>query len=89
MNTLRAVKPKTVLGIIRRRILTALFLILSIAACEPPPRSEAGNTTRVTEADKFITSDKLSPDEEYVMVTTAINMPLYVNHDQAAFTTFC
>jgi ABC-type sugar transport system substrate-binding protein len=25
------------------------------------------------------------PDEEYVMVTTAINLPLYVNHDQAAF----
>jgi ABC-type sugar transport system substrate-binding protein len=27
----------------------------------------------------------VSPDEEYVMVTTAINLPLYVRHDQAAF----
>jgi ABC-type sugar transport system substrate-binding protein len=25
------------------------------------------------------------PNEEYVMVTTAINLPLYVNHDQKAF----
>jgi len=27
----------------------------------------------------------VSPDEEYVMVTTIVNFPLYVRHDQAAF----
>ncbi len=27
----------------------------------------------------------VNPNEEYVMITTAINMPMYVNHDQAAF----
>lgn len=28
---------------------------------------------------------EVNPDEEYVMITTAVNMPLYVNHDQEAF----
>jgi ABC-type sugar transport system substrate-binding protein len=27
----------------------------------------------------------VDPNEEYVMVTTSVNLPLYVNHDQAAF----
>jgi ABC-type sugar transport system substrate-binding protein len=28
----------------------------------------------------------VNPNEEYVMVTTIVNFPMYVNHDQAAFT---
>ena len=28
----------------------------------------------------------VDPDEEYVMVTTIVNFPMYVNHDQVAFT---
>lgn len=54
-------------------------------ACEPPPRPGASGTATLATADKFITSDQVLPTEEYVMVTTAINLPLYVNHDQAAF----
>ncbi|MDQ4139271.1 MAG: substrate-binding domain-containing protein [Bacteroidota bacterium] len=63
-----------------RLILTCL---LGIAACELPPREKA-----VTNQGSVITTadtDEVSPDEEYVMVTTAISMPMYVNHDQAAF----
>ena len=54
-------------------------------SCEPPPRygNQAGKVTGGV--DKFITSNEVSSTEEYVMVTTAINLPLYVNHDQKAF----
>ncbi|MEO6963242.1 MAG: substrate-binding domain-containing protein [Puia sp.] len=65
--------------------LLVLFAFLFMLGCEPPPRP--GDTAKKEKngADKFITSDEVSPDEEYVMVTTAINLPLYVNHDQKAF----
>ncbi|WP_266367377.1 substrate-binding domain-containing protein [Tellurirhabdus rosea] len=59
---------------------TAVFL-----ACEPPPRTDLTRTTQVKSEAAFVTADEVSPTEEYVMVTTAVNMPLYVNHDQAAF----
>src|SRR4028119_598097 len=62
-----------------------LFLFLFLAGCEPPPRVGAVSGTALTGADKFITADEITPTEEYVMVTTAINLPLYVNHDQKAF----
>ncbi len=63
-----------------------LILLLMILAwsCEPPPRPE-DVVSATAKADTYITADEVSPDEEYVMVTTAINLPLYVNHDQAAF----
>jgi ABC-type sugar transport system substrate-binding protein len=62
------------------------ILILFLLSCEPPPRTTTMAATAVVAGDaKFITSDAVSPDEEYVMVTTAINLPLYVRHDQAAF----
>lgn len=62
-----------------------LLFLLFLFGCEPPPREGAVNNAKVSSADKFITADEVSPDEEYVMVTTAINLPLYVNHDQKAF----
>lgn len=55
------------------------------AACEPPPRMGLSKSLSGDGARTFITADALSPDEEYVMVTTAINLPLYVGHDQKAF----
>lgn len=64
--------------------LLAAFLLL-IGGCEPPPRGNITPGTTLPGADKFITSDGVTPNEEYVMVTTAINLPLYVNHDQKAF----
>jgi ABC-type sugar transport system substrate-binding protein len=62
-----------------------LILTLFLGACEPPPRPGSTTAAAITTADKFITSDQVLPNEEYVMVTTAINLPLYVNHDQKAF----
>lgn len=55
-----------------------------LASCELPPRQNTGQEQkagfiRITE------ENTVNPGEEYVMVTTAINMPMYVNHDQAAF----
>lgn len=58
-----------------------LGLILIVNSCELPPRNE--NISRV---DAFPDRDTVTiENEEYVMVTTAVNMPMYVNHDQAAF----
>lgn len=58
-------------------------------ACEPPPRSDEGSFQTMTDVSaSALSADPIvgiSPDEEYVMVTTATNLPLYVNHDQAAF----
>lgn len=62
-----------------------IVILLLVFSCEPPPRDRSSTTIKGTTADKFITSDELMPGEEYVMITTAINLPLYVNHDQAAF----
>jgi len=62
-----------------------LVAIVLLGACEPPPRTATATGASITTADKFITSDQVLPNEEYVMVTTAINLPLYVNHDQKAF----
>lgn len=62
-----------------------LFLLLLFFGCEPPPREKNAAFANAGSTNKFITADDVSPSEEYVMVTTAINLPLYVNHDQAAF----
>lgn len=61
-----------------------LYLLLSLS-CEPPPRSQTGAARDMSGEDLFITADEVSPEEEYIMVTTAINLPLYVRHDQKAF----
>lgn len=63
----------------------ALSVILLFLACEPPPRLGSATGAAITTVDKFITSDQVLTNEEYVMVTTSINLPLYVNHDQKAF----
>ena len=61
------------------------FASLLFAGCEPPPRNNDATVVTKTGQDKYITSEKKSADEEYVMITTAVNLPMYVNHDQAAF----
>ena len=53
-----------------------LFSIGIFTSCEQPrPVNSATSQGPLT----------IDPNEEYVMVTTAVNLPLYVNHDQAAF----
>lgn len=66
------------------RLPLLIFVFAGITSCEAPPRTET-TVSSTTGTAKFITSDVISPEEEYIMVTTAINLPLYVNHDQAAF----
>ncbi|MBX2922851.1 MAG: substrate-binding domain-containing protein [Chitinophagaceae bacterium] len=61
------------------------ILVLFLFSCELPPRSGSSTAGTTKGEKKFITADEVSPDEEYVMVTTAVNLPLYVNHDQKAF----
>lgn len=59
-----------------------LPLLLLLTACELPPRQAQTNAAlRTAEA----TATEGRTDEEYVMVTTAVTMPMYVNHDQATF----
>jgi ribose transport system substrate-binding protein len=53
-----------------------------LTGCELPPRQQGEQRTALLRTYDEV---EVSPDEEYVMVTTAINMPMYVNHDQAAF----
>lgn len=66
---------------ILRKVIFAL-VVCNCISCELPPR---GSDSRVTNSafDAFDTAKIVN--EEYVMVTTAVTMPMYVNHDQAAF----
>ncbi len=57
----------------------ALFL-LSVS-CELPPRNRSAAVAARASNPEPVSID----NEEYVMVTTAVTMPMYVNHDQAAF----
>jgi ribose transport system substrate-binding protein len=54
-----------------------LLLLITVTACDPDRAAPKGSINYGgTEVD---------PNEEYVMVTTIVNFPMYVNHDQAAF----
>lgn len=59
-----------------------VFLVLAFSGtqCQLPPRNEESIST----AQREVVQDD-AVDEEYVMITTAVTMPMYVNHDQAAF----
>lgn len=58
-----------------------LLLALLIGGCDLPPRQ---GTTSATQTAVSQAQTRFGT-EEYVMVTTAVTMPMYVNHDQAAF----
>ncbi len=59
--------------------LSYTFIALLMLSCELPP--QRGEVVQVVEED-FVPREG---PEEYVMITTAVTMPMYVNHDQAAF----
>ena len=59
-----------------------IISLLLLASCELPPRQAQTATTLRTVAN---TSAEGRTDEEYVMITTAVTMPMYVNHDQTTF----
>jgi ribose transport system substrate-binding protein len=58
------------------------ILIIFVVSCELPSREKTAQASfiPVNSADT-ITVD----NEEYVMITAAVNLPLYVRHEQAAF----
>lgn len=58
-----------------------ILLFIFGVSCELPPRNQmVASVQRIGESDSVNIQN-----EEYVMVTTAVTMPMYVNHDQAAF----
>ena len=61
-------------------LLATMALLQLISGCELPPRNASANIGTVATS-----YDSVVRNEEYVMVTTAVTMPMYVNHDQAAF----
>jgi len=54
------------------------------SSCEGPPRDQSNNKVSV-ENRSNLEMTVANPNEEYVMVTTAASLPLFVTHDQAAF----
>jgi len=67
---------------IRNNLAYGLCLLM-LASCELPSRQHQGGNNAVLL--RTVEAGIPIENEEYVMVTTAINMPMYVNHDQAAF----
>jgi ribose transport system substrate-binding protein len=61
-------------------ILILLGLVLS--SCELPPRADGTQSVRQVRPTFY---EETLENEEYVMITTAVTMPMYVNHDQMAF----
>jgi ABC-type sugar transport system substrate-binding protein len=59
-----------------------LWPLALLLSCELPPRSAV--TTNAVRATTE-TATQSGAAEEYVMITTAVSMPMYVNHDQATF----
>lgn len=57
------------------------FLLLPLLSCELPPENQA----EISVAHAAEAKPPNIENEEYVMITTAVTMPMYVNHDQAAF----
>ena len=51
-----------------------------IGACELPPKQQGEISQEAVE-----NNTQTIENEEYVMITTAVSMPMYVNHDQATF----
>ncbi len=61
-----------------------LFFFIAVVSCEGPPRQQFAAINENNNDSTFAITASTS-NEEYVMVTTASSLPLYVTHDQAAF----
>lgn len=61
-----------------KSLIFSYIFYLFLFSCEP--RKQAAQTT-----SSDASTQQVNPNEEYVMITTSVNMPMYVNHDQAAF----
>lgn len=67
-----------------KSIFVILCLTTGLLSCEGPARDQVTKTLSPEPAQDY-TMTTASANEEYVMVTTASSLPLYVHHDQAAF----
>jgi ribose transport system substrate-binding protein len=63
-----------------RYCIPILTLALTIGSCELPPRNDSVSKSQISKVQV-----QEIEDEEYVMVSTAITMPMYMNRDQRAF----
>lgn len=63
-----------------RYCIPILTLALTIGSCELPPRNDTISKNQISDVQV-----QEIEDEEYVMVSTAITMPMYMNRDQRAF----
>ncbi len=64
--------------------LCMIVFIIVLASCEGPPRQQVTANNGNNDTTSFAITPS-SPNEEYVMVTTASSLPLYIVHDQAPF----
>jgi ribose transport system substrate-binding protein len=64
----------------KQKNIILFFLLIIFWGCELPPKQK-GETTQESQVNATQTIE----NEEYVMITTAVSMPMYVNHDQATF----
>jgi ribose transport system permease protein len=74
--------PKALKASLAVWVVLGLFSF-TLWGCEGPPRPQ-NNAAQTNDTTSFAITGP-SPDEEYVMVTTASSLPLYVTHDQKAF----
>ena len=64
-----------------KKTIPCILLAMLLWSCELPPKNDA----TAMRSEFANTTDTTFANEEYVMITTAVTMPMYVNHDQAAF----
>jgi ABC-type sugar transport system substrate-binding protein len=58
-----------------------IILCLCVNSCELPSKEKIN----IGSANAYVTDTASFINEEYVMITAAVNLPLYVNHEQTAF----
>ena len=58
-----------------------IMICLFTNSCELPSKEKIN----IGSANAYATDTASITNEEYVMITAAVNLPLYVNHEQTAF----
>lgn len=57
------------------------YCLLSLTGCDLPKRNETGSQTTSYQKSQ----NDVIANEEYVMITTSVSMPMYMNRDQKSF----
>ena len=64
------------------KIISILTILLGLLGCDPEKGALYKQRMQDQQQER---ATQVNADEEYVMVTTIVNFPMYFNHDQAAF----